>query len=152
MRTLIILLSCSLFVTNLNAQKDSILLPPPTPNDNYNSGDPIFTKVEVEAEFPGGLEGWKKFLMTNLDVDGVAKKVKVPRGKKEVIETVIVKFIVSKTGSISSIGIENEECNEACKAEAIRVIKKSPNWIPAQQNGRKVNAYRRQPITFVISK
>jgi protein TonB len=34
--------------------------------------------------------------------------------------------------------------------EAMRVIKKTKNWIPAIQNGRNVNAYRRQPITFVV--
>jgi protein TonB len=34
--------------------------------------------------------------------------------------------------------------------EAMRVIKKGPNWTPAQQNGRFVNAYRRQPITFQV--
>lgn len=34
--------------------------------------------------------------------------------------------------------------------EAIRVLKKSKKWLPAVQNGRKVKAYRKQPITFVI--
>jgi protein TonB len=34
--------------------------------------------------------------------------------------------------------------------EAVRVIKKTKNWTPAIQNGRNVNAYRRQPITFVV--
>ena len=34
--------------------------------------------------------------------------------------------------------------------EAVKVIKKGPNWKPALQNGRNVNAYRKQPITFVV--
>ncbi len=34
--------------------------------------------------------------------------------------------------------------------EAIRVIKRGPKWTPAIQNGRNVNAYRKQPITFVV--
>jgi periplasmic protein TonB len=35
--------------------------------------------------------------------------------------------------------------------EAIRVIKKGPDWVPAIQNGRNVKAYRKQPITFVVA-
>ena len=36
--------------------------------------------------------------------------------------------------------------------ECIRVMKLSPNWIPARQNGQVVKAYRKQPFTFVIVK
>jgi protein TonB len=34
--------------------------------------------------------------------------------------------------------------------EAAKIIKKGPKWTPAQQNGRQVKAYRKQPITFVV--
>jgi protein TonB len=34
--------------------------------------------------------------------------------------------------------------------EVIRVLKLSPRWKPASQNGRFVKAYRKQPVTFVI--
>jgi periplasmic protein TonB len=36
------------------------------------------------------------------------------------------------------------------EAEAVKIIKKGPNWKAALQNGRNVNAYRKQPITFVV--
>ena len=32
------------------------------------------------------------------------------------------------------------------------VLKLSPKWIPAKQNGHLVRAYRKQPITFVVPK
>jgi protein TonB len=35
--------------------------------------------------------------------------------------------------------------------EAVKVIRKGPNWVPAIQNGRPVKAYRKQPITFVVT-
>jgi protein TonB len=35
--------------------------------------------------------------------------------------------------------------------EVVRIIKKGPKWKPAVQNGKLVNAYRRQPVTFVVS-
>jgi protein TonB len=112
----------------------------------------IFTKVEVEASFPGGEEGWRKYLIQNLNVDKVAKKIKIPRGEKEFRETIVVKFIVAKNGNISNVTAENGDANSYCVAEAIWVIKISPDWIPAQQNGRYVNAYRRQPITFLFER
>jgi periplasmic protein TonB len=33
----------------------------------------------------------------------------------------------------------------------MRVIRKGPKWTPAIQNGKIVKAYRRQPITFIVS-
>jgi protein TonB len=33
----------------------------------------------------------------------------------------------------------------------LRVMKRSPNWVPAMQNGCAVTAYRKQPVTFVIA-
>jgi protein TonB len=62
---------------------------------------------------------------------------------------VVVRFIVSKDGSISDVVAETKH-GYGMEEEAIRVIKKGPNWTPAQQNGRFVNAYRRQPITFQV--
>jgi periplasmic protein TonB len=63
--------------------------------------------------------------------------------------TVIVKFVVSKDGSLSDVKCENDPGFGMCE-EAIRVIKKTKNWTPAIQNGRNVNAYRRQPITWLV--
>jgi len=34
--------------------------------------------------------------------------------------------------------------------EAIRIIKNSPKWRSAHQDGRLVKAYRRQPLTFQV--
>ncbi|GAB2817824.1 energy transducer TonB [Ferruginibacter profundus] len=104
----------------------------------------IFTKVEVEAEFPGGAAAWNNFLKKNLNGD-----VPTDNGASEGTYTVVVKFIVSKDGSLSDISCENDPGFGICD-EAKRVIKKTKNWTPAIQNGRNVNAYRRQPITFLV--
>lgn len=108
--------------------------------------DKIFSKVEVEAGFPGGDLAWLKYLRQNLN-SNVPVDNRSPAGKY----TVIVKFVVSKEGRLSEIMCENDPGFGMCE-EAIRVIKRSPMWTPAIQNGRNVNAYRRQPITFVVEK
>ena len=104
----------------------------------------IFMRVENEAEFPGGYLAWvsylQKYLNPNTPFDNGA-----PNGTYQVI----VKFVVSKDGTISDVNGETK-CGYGMEEEAIKIIKRGPKWQPALQNGRNVNAYRRQPITFIV--
>lgn len=104
----------------------------------------VFTKVEIEAEYPGGPSAWAKYLRNNLDANTPVDN-DAPPGTY----TVVVRFIVSRDGSISDVVAETKH-GYGMEAEAMKIIKKGPKWTPAQQNGRHVNAYRRQPITFVV--
>ena len=105
----------------------------------------IFEKVEVEASFKGGEREWRKFLERNLDAN-----TPVDNGAREGSYTVVVQFVVDKEGKISDVkAITNH--GYGMEEEAVKVIRKGPNWVPAVQNGRNVKAYRRQPITFVVS-
>ena len=98
----------------------------------------------MEAEFPGGLTAWREFIINNLRPD-----VPVNRGAPAGEYTVVVKFIVDKEGGVTEVkAITNY--GYGMEAEVIRMIKKSPKWSPAQQDGRTVNAYRQQPITFLV--
>jgi len=114
----------------------------PKTNDDENK---IFTKVEVEASFPGGEGAWGRYLKNNLDAN-----TPIDNGAPEGTYTVIVRFIVSKDGSISDV-VPETKMGYGMEAEAVKIIKKGPKWTPALQNGRNVNAYRRQPVTFVVS-
>ena len=107
--------------------------------------DKIFTKVEIEAEYPGGTGAWRKFLERNLNGQ-VATDNNAPAGTY----TIVVRFIVAKDGSVSDITPETS-VGYGMEGEAVRAIKKAPKWTPAQQNGNIVKAYRRQPITFVVA-
>jgi protein TonB len=105
----------------------------------------IFDKVEIEAGFPGGEGKWRQYLERNCN-----GQVASDNGAPEGTYTTIVQFVVDKEGNISDVrpltthGFGMEE-------EAMRVIKKGPKWTPAVQNGRNVKAYRKQPITFVVT-
>ncbi|MBI1781324.1 MAG: TonB family protein [Sphingobacteriales bacterium] len=107
--------------------------------------DQIFTKVEIEAGFPGGDGAWKKFLERNLN-----GQVPSDNGAPEGTYRVLVQFVVDKEGNVSDVkpltsyGYGMEE-------EAVKAIKKGPKWTPAEQNGRKVKAYRTQPIVFQVT-
>ena len=55
-----LLLSCSL--VRAQAAPANAVLPKDTTINNI-----VFTKVEVDSEFPGGIAGWSQYLQTNLD-------------------------------------------------------------------------------------
>ncbi|HET9745880.1 MAG TPA: energy transducer TonB [Chitinophagaceae bacterium] len=105
----------------------------------------VFTKVEVEASFRGGEKEWKRYLERNLEAN-----VPVDNGAPEGTYSVVVQFIVDKEGKISDVKALTSH-GYGMEEEAMRVIKKGPDWIPAVQNGRNVKAYRKQPITFVVA-
>jgi antitoxin component YwqK of YwqJK toxin-antitoxin module len=98
-----------------------------------------------EADFPGGTKAWIGFIQRNLKAEVPVRK-KAPEGQY----MVVVQFIVAKDGRIEDVkplthfGFGMEE-------EVVRLIKASPRWEPAEQFGRRVKAYRKQPITFVVS-
>lgn len=128
-----------------------ISVPPPTINkleiiEEKKIVEPtIYEKVELEAEFPGGPKEWEKFLKRNLYPD-----VPVDNNAAPGRYTVYLQFVVDTDGRVSNIkaltahGFGMEE-------EAIRVLRKATQWKPANQNGRAVKAYRKQPITFVVA-
>lgn len=107
--------------------------------------DKVFTKVEYEAEFPGGNAAWSRYIAKSLDGFDASQNGASP-GKYQVI----VRFIVGKDGSISDVTAETN-FGYGMEEKAIKIIQKGPNWKPALQNGRNVKAYRRQPIAFTVN-
>jgi len=118
--------------------------PPPPPLDSITIADRVFEKVDVEATFSGGESAWRKYLERNLDPN-----VPVENGAPIGIYTVVVQFIVDKTGTISDIKALTN-FGYGMEQEVVRIIQKGPSWTPASQNNRTVKAYRKQPVTFVI--
>ncbi len=105
----------------------------------------VFEKVEVDATFPGGESGWRRFLERNLNAS-----TPVDNGAAPGSYTVVVQFIVDKGGNVSDVKALSSH-GFGMEEEAVKVIKRGPKWTPAIQNGRSVNAYRKQPITFVVA-
>ncbi|MDQ3551319.1 MAG: energy transducer TonB [Bacteroidota bacterium] len=114
----------------------------PVDNTNY---DQTFTKVEVEAKFQGGEAAWRNYLTRNLNASAP-----IDNGANPGQYTVVVQFIVDKEGNISEVSSLTKH-GYGMEDEAMRVIRRGPKWEPAIQNGRKVKAYRKQPITFVVT-
>jgi protein TonB len=106
--------------------------------------DKIFTKLEIEASYPGGPAAWLRFLNKNMHFPQEAMDDNTLSG------TVIVQFIVDTAGHISDIQATSGP--EEFHKEAVRLIKLSGIWVPGIQNGRNVKSYKRQPITIELAR
>jgi outer membrane biosynthesis protein TonB len=91
--------------------------------------------IENKPKFAGGLVRFQEFIAKNYrtpDVEGL-------RGK------VIVSFVVEKDGSIVDVKVI-KDLGYGTGAEAIRVLKLSPKWTPAMQDGKPVRVMYSLPI------
>lgn len=98
---------------------------------------------EREADFNGGQKAWVKYLLKSLQKSNAADKT--AKGG-----TVRVRFKLDINGDVKDIQI-SKSVEYVLDSESINIISNSPKWIPAWQNGKAVNAYRIQPITFAVS-
>jgi len=133
------------FANNTKAFSATPILGTLPARDTTSVDTTIFTKVDLEATFPGGENGWRTFLENNLKAD-VPVRRKAPAGQY----MVVVQFIVDKQGNLSDIR-PLTNLGYGMEKEVVRVLRKSPKWQPAMMNGQPVKAYRKQPLTFVVS-
>jgi len=102
----------------------------------------IFTAVEQEPSYPGGIEKFYKYLGNNIKYPAVAKENGV-QGK------VFVTFVVEKDGTLTDAKVVRG-IGSGCDEEAIRVLKNSPKWKAGIQNGRPVRVQYTMPISFTL--
>lgn len=101
---------------------------------------PDFHKIEISASFPGGPAAWVRYLHKHLRYPDEA----VEAGLEAVVR---VQFVVDREGSISDVHALNNPGGGLAE-EAVRIIKRGPRWIPAEQNGTKVVYRHVQAIVF----
>jgi hypothetical protein len=124
--------------------KDSTYKPATAVTPGPDKTEKLFVVAQEPARFPGGEQSWQQFLQKNLNEDIVSKKGGPP-GKY----AVQLSFIVNKEGEISEVKALTDP-GYGTKEEALRVMSKSPRWIPAEQNGKKVIYRNKISITFVV--
>lgn len=107
--------------------------------DGSGRADTVFHR---ESRFPGGIIPYREFLARNLHFPKAAYK-------RMVDGTVVVQFTISTTGKV----VEPEvvvPVEEHLDAEALRVIKKMPDWEPEVVGGVAVESYKKQPVVFKL--
>lgn len=100
------------------------------------------TEADKMPEYPGGMEAMTKYMVNNVRYPEAAAKANTS-GK------VFVSFIVTKDGKVSKPAIKRGVSKELDN-EALRVISAMPNWIPAEKDGKKVDAEMVLPVSFKL--
>lgn len=101
------------------------------------------SSIDVYPEFEGGMKGWARFLQRNLRYPNLAQENGV-QGR------VMVSFVIEKDGSISDVKLISG-IGSGCDEEALRVIRKSPNWKPGKQNSQSVRVRYTMPLAFALA-
>ncbi|HEV7349339.1 TonB family protein [Telluribacter sp.] len=102
----------------------------------------IFTVVEQQPEFPGGIAEMYKFLSKNIKYPSAASRANVT-GK------VFLTFVVNTDGSIQDVAVL-KGLGFGTDEEAMRVVKTMPKWKPGKQSGRPVRVKYNLPINFQL--
>jgi len=105
----------------------------------------VYSKVDTEAVFPGGKQGWINFIQHNLNA-----AVPTDNGAGPGKYVVWVKFIVTKEGHVKNFAAETK-LGYGLEAEVLRMLQLMPDWIPAKLNGKPVNSYKRVSQIFQVS-
>ncbi len=112
-----------------------------TKKDNYIN----YIEASVKKpQFPGGIEKFYMFVGQNFKMPEEFSKQKI-EGK------LFIEFMVEKDGSLSEFKIV-KDLGYGAGEEAIRVLKLSPKWIPATENGQAVRVLYSLPITLQSEK
>lgn len=87
-------------------------------------------------------------------VNHISKHFRYPSGAvKEFIQgEVWIRFIIDKNGDIKNVKALGPDNGELLNKEAIRVVSKLSQFIPAKKNGGRVSVKYGFPITFALDK
>lgn len=102
--------------------------------------DIVIYKVEKQAEFKGGQQALINYLRDNIKYPEKALEAGI-QGR------VMVRFVVTKEGKVSRAEV-TLSIHPWLDEEALRVVNGMPDWIPAENGGKKVNSYYTLPIRF----
>lgn len=123
---IVFLISVCAFAQDNKVENDTII---------YNS-----SAVDISPEFSGGIKEFSRYINENYNL---------PNDKEFKGGKIFTSFVVEKDGSISNIKVL-KDLGFGTGIEMVRVLKGSPSWIPAQQNGQKVRAQYSLPITLQL--
>ncbi len=113
----------------------------------------IFTLVEHEPEFPGGIEKFYAYLAKNLQYKNFAPT-------KNITTKIFISFIVEKNGNLSNVKVSSngfgpklseEDASSPFYKDVIGMLKMCPKWKPAIQNGYVVRCRYNVPINIDLT-
>ncbi|MBF1066118.1 MAG: energy transducer TonB [Prevotellaceae bacterium] len=102
----------------------------------------VHTIVEQMPVFPGGEQALLAYVASHVKYPEIAKE-------QDVQGIVQLRFVVLENGSIGDVQIV-KSLESHCDAEAKRVVKSLPRFVPGKQQGKAVRVWYTLPIRFQI--
>ena len=102
--------------------------------------DKVYDVCEQMPIYEGGDAALLKYITDSVKYPELAKKHGV-QGR------VVIGFIVEKDGSLTDVKVLRH-VDIALDAEALRVVKGMPKWIPGRQNKQRVRVKYNVPVSF----
>lgn len=102
----------------------------------------VYKTVDQLPQFPGGEVAMMNFLAQNIQYPANA-------AKNDIEGRVVLQFVVEKDGQIGEVKVVRSVDPEI-DAEAVRVVKLMPNFIPGRQEGKPVAVWYTIPISFKL--
>ena len=106
------------------------------------TSDSVYSVVDQDPEFEGGMEALYKYLAENIQYPEQAKADKV-EGR------VFISFVIEPDGTVSNAEVLRG-IGGGCDEEALRVVQSMPNWKPGMVDGKPVRVHYNIPITFKL--
>ena len=105
--------------------------------------DSVSTYTEVMPSFPGGDDGFYRFISGEIRYPLLAKSAGV-EGK------VYIQFVITRYGDVALAKVV-KGIGYGCDDEALRVVNLMPRWNPGKQNGKPVNVRISVPIVYYLN-
>jgi antitoxin component YwqK of YwqJK toxin-antitoxin module len=117
------------------------------PVNTKDTSSKMFKIIQVESEYSGKQSAWAKFISKNFQIPALFEANLGRKGGG--IAGVKLCFIVNTLGKVDDVWLLRS-CEYTVDKEAFRVMRISPNWTPAIQNGQPVNSRKIQEISFSV--
>ncbi len=102
----------------------------------------VFSYADAPQSFPGGEKALLQFLRTTVHYPDSSTIYKVGG-------TVYTRFVVTEDGSLTNV-CTMKRVDPLLEAEAARVVRAMPKWIPAIRDGKPVRTLVTLPIVFEL--
>ncbi len=122
-------------------------------SQHENNIDSTISGNNREAQFPGGVTEWNKYILKQLEKNAQALMADGKSGG------VVIAFVIDTAGNV--MDVMQLPCKES-KVQfciegksrlaklAIKCVINSPKWEPAMSNGKPVASIRKQPFSFYM--
>ena len=130
------------FQSSISSNESTIAIPSSASPalDSISIADQVRLSDDQAPMFQGGERDLKQYLEDNVVYPDAAEKLGI-QCKVSVTFTVNADSTISNAAVVKPIG-------GGCDEEALRVVNKMPNWVPAQKKGRRITTQYNLEIDF----